>query len=34
LYILKKKTGLKNKGIGNVFGVSESAVNKNYLLAP
>lgn len=28
MYILKTKTGLKNKEIGNVFGVIESAVNK------
>ncbi|MGR3318614.1 MAG: transposase [Candidatus Anammoxibacter sp.] len=28
MYILKVRTGLKNKEIGNVFGVSESAVNK------
>ncbi len=28
MYILKNNTGLKNKEIGSVFGVSESAVNK------
>ncbi len=28
MYILKTKTGLKNREIGDVFGVSESAVNK------
>ena len=28
MYILKENTGLKNREIGEVFGVSESAVNK------
>ncbi len=31
MYILKKSTGLKNREIGEVFGVSESAVNKSAL---
>lgn len=29
--ILKKSTGLKNREIGEVFGVSESVVNKSAL---